>query len=63
MEANKKIVQFLDVELKLEEKTLKPYVKPNDIPLYVHKKSNHPPSITQNIQKVINKRLIALSSD
>ena len=63
VEANKKIVQFLDVELNLEEDTFKPYIKPNDVPLYVHKHSNHPPSITKNIPEAINKRLTALSSD
>ena len=41
----------------------KPYMKPNDVPLYVHKNSNHPPSITKNIPEAINKRLSALSSD
>ena len=63
MEANKKIVQFLDVELNLEEETFKPYIKPNDVPLYVHKNSNHPPSITKNIPEAIDKRITALSSD
>ena len=63
MEANKKIVQFLDVELNLEEGTFKPYIKPNDVSLYGHKNSNHPQSITKNIPEAINKRLSALSSD
>ena len=63
VEANKKIVQFLDVELNLEEDTFKPYIKPNDVPLYVHKNSNHTPSITKNIPEAINKRLTALSSN
>ena len=63
MEANKNIVRFLDVELNLEEGTFKPYIKPNHVPLYVHKNSNHPPSITKNIPEAINRRLSALSSD
>ena len=63
VEANKKIVQFLDVELNLEEETFKPFIKPNDVPLYVHINSNHPPAITKNIPEAINKRLSALSSD
>ena len=63
VDANKKIVQFLDVELNLNEESFKPFIKPNDVPLYVHKQSNHPPSITKNIPEAINKRLSALSSD
>ena len=59
----KKSAQFLDVEFNLENQTYKPYTKPNDVPLYVHKHSNHPPSITQNIPKSVNRRLSALSSD
>ena len=33
------------------------------IPLYVHKQSNHPPSILRNIPESINKRLSEISSD
>ena len=43
VDANKKKVQFLDVELNLEDDSFKPYIKPKDTPLYVHKNSNHPP--------------------
>ena len=62
-DANKKIVQFLDVELNLSENTYKPFIKPNDTPLYVNVKSNHPSCITKNIPEAINKRLSALSSN
>ena len=34
-----------------------------NVPLYVHKKSNHPPSILKNIPDSINKRLSEISSD
>ena len=60
---NKKVVQFLDVELDLEKDRFKPYIKENDVPLYVHSNSNHPPTIIKNIPASINKRLSALSSD
>ena len=60
---NTKIVQFLDVELNLENETFKPYLKPGDTPLYVHSKSNHPPSVKKNIPEAINRRLSSLSSD
>ena len=63
VDANKKRVQFLDVEFDLENITYKPYIKENDVPLYVHKNSNHPPSITKNIPDSVNRRLSALSSD
>ena len=41
----------------------KPYMKPNNTPLYVHKKSNHPPNITRNIPESINRRLSTISSN
>ena len=37
--------------------------KEGNIPLYVHKESNHPPSILRNIPESINKRLSEISSD
>jgi len=40
-----------------------PYMKPNNTPLYVHKESNHPPSIIKNIPESINKRLSNISSN
>ncbi|KAJ8046971.1 hypothetical protein HOLleu_05830 [Holothuria leucospilota] len=38
-------------------------MKPNNIPLYVHKQSNHPPLIIKNIPESINRRLYNISSD
>ena len=62
IEANLKKVQFLDVEFNLSDDTYRPYLKENDVPLYVHKDSNHPPCVAKNIPAAINKRLTALSS-
>ena len=59
---NKNVVQFLDVELNLEKNTYKPFIKENDVPLYVHSDSNHPPVVLKNIPESINRRLSALSS-
>ena len=56
-------MQFLDVELNLSDNTYKPYIKPNDNPLYVSVHSNHPNCIKKNIPEAINKRLSALSSN
>ena len=57
IEANKKVVNFLDVTLDLNTGLYKPYMKPNDTPVYVNKYSNHPPSILKNIPSAVNKRL------
>ena len=48
IEANKKCVDFLDVTLNLSNGKHMPYAKPNNTPLYIHSKSNHPPVITGN---------------
>ena len=63
IEANKKIIDFLDVTLNLTDNSYKPYNKPNNIPVYVHCKSNHPQSILKNLPMNINKRLSEISSN
>ena len=63
IEANKKVINFLDVTFNLNEKTYSPYTKPNANLLYVHKESNHPPTIIENIPEGINRRLSSISSD
>ena len=63
IEANKKVVNFLDVTLNLANGKYLPYNKPGNIPFYVNKKSNHPPRIIGNIPKSINKRLPEISID
>ena len=61
IEANKKIVNFLDVTLNLNKGSYKPYAKPNNTPLYVHSEGYHPHSILKNIPLAINKRLNEIS--
>ena len=56
-EANKKVLDFLDITLDLRTAIYKPYKKPNSNLTYIHKQSNHPPSIIKNLPKSINKRL------
>ena len=63
IKANMKTVDFLDVTFDIETGIYKSYVKPNNIPLYVHKHSNHPPTIINNIPKSINRRLSSISSN
>ena len=62
IEANKKVVNFLDVTLDLNTGEYMPYMKPNNILQYVHANSNHPPGILKNIPKGVNKRLSEISS-
>ena len=62
-ESNLHVVNFLDVTFDLSTGKYKPYRKPNDDPLYIHKHSNHPPSILRQLPASINKRISTLSSD
>ena len=48
--------------LNLSKEEYGPYIKPNDVPVYVHSQSNHPPKILENIPKGINKRLSLISA-
>ena len=57
IEANKKLVDFLDITLDLRTGVYKPYKKPTNNIAYIHKQSNHPPSTIKNLPKGINKRL------
>ena len=52
IEANKKVVDFLDITL-----NLRTYKKSNSDLTYIQKQSNHPLSIIENLPKSINKRL------
>ena len=63
IEANKKVINFLDVTLDMYTEKFKPYAKPTNTPLYVQSKSNHPPSIIKNIPESVNRRLWEISSD
>ena len=63
IEANLKNVNFLDINLDLRSEIYKPYAKPNNTPLYVHRRSNHPPSIIKNIPISINRRINSISAN
>ena len=63
VEANLTKVNFLDITLDLKSEKHSPYMKEGNTPIYVHKQSNHPPSIIKNIPESINKRLSEISSD
>ena len=64
IEANKKIVNFLDITLNLTSGSYKPFMKPNNKILYIHRQSNQPPTLLKNIpanisssQKVFDKAI------
>ena len=63
MEANAKDVNFFDVNLNLNTVIYKPFMKPNDRPVYVHSLSNHPPGILRNMPASVNKRLSTISAN
>ena len=61
IEANKKVVNFLDVTFDLSSGSYKPYMKPNNKLLYVHGLSNLPTTLLENVPQNINKRLTNIS--
>jgi hypothetical protein len=63
IKTNLKIVDFLDVTFNLVTGTYQPYNKPNDQPLYINKKSNHPPNIIKAIPESISRRINNISSN
>ena len=63
IEANLKVVNFLDVTLDLNTGVYKPFMKENDTPVYVNMKSNHPPMVLKNIPVGVNNRLSRISSN
>ena len=63
IECNKKVVDFLDVTLNLNDGTYKPYTKPDNTLQYINVQSNHPPNIIEQLPKTIEKRLSQHSSN
>ena len=61
-EANKKSVDFLDVTLDIPSESYKPFIKPGSVPKYIHRDSDHPPSVIRAIPRGVNDRLSRLSS-
>ena len=62
IKTNLKVVNFLDVTFNLTTGTYQPYNKPNDRPLYINTKSNHPPCIIKSIPESISRRISNISS-
>ena len=60
---NLKIVNYLDVTFNLSNATYRPFCKPNNEIEYIHKESNHPPTILRQIPLSIESRLSKHSSN
>ena len=58
-----KIINFLDITLDLTDGSTAPHNKENNIPVYVHAQSNHPPHILKHLPLQVNQRLNILSSN
>ena len=63
IQANLKVVNFLDITLNLNNGKYYSYRKPNDQPVYIHKQSNHPPNIIKNLPDSISRRVSDISHD
>ena len=61
LQTNRKVVEYLDLKLNLNDKSHRAYKKPNDNPVYVSALSNHPPTVIRSIPESINKRLSMLA--
>ena len=61
-EANKKVVNFLDVTFNLTNGCYKTFKKPNNKLSYIHQQSNNHPALLKNIPLNINKGLTSISS-
>lgn len=62
LETNLDQTEFLDLWLDIKSKTFKPFRKNDEKPRYIHKDSNHPPTIKKDIPSGIQNRLRMLSS-
>ena len=56
-ESNLRILNYLNVILKLNDGSFRPCDKPYDIIQYINKESNHPPKLIKHLQAYIEKRL------
>ena len=55
IKTNRCVVNFLDIQFNLLNSTFKPYRKPNNEPVYVHKDSNHLLQVLKELPKTIGK--------
>ena len=60
-QCNMKVANYLDVTFNLSDRTYKPYTKRNNEIKYIHKNSNHPPSVIRQIPISTESMLSTLS--
>ena len=58
---NLKVADFLDVTLNLNNGKYYPFRKPDNQPVYINARSNHPPSMIKHLPAAINHRISSLS--
>ena len=63
IQCNRKVVNFLDVTLNLENSAYRPHLKDNNKIIHVNTKSNHPAFIIKQLPKLIELRLLQLPPD
>ena len=63
IEANIRIVNFLDTTFDLINNIYRPYRKPNDTPVYINKNSNHRPTFLRQLAKSVTERISETSSN
>ena len=56
-------MNYLAVTFNLNDGTYRPYKKPNDETTYVHRESNHAPTITKKLPSMIENRISTLSAN
>ena len=61
IDANITRTDFLDLHLDLAKNSYKPFRKDSKPPVYIHKKSNHPPTIKKELPRMIVERVSRLS--
>ena len=61
IQCNLKIVDYLDVTFNLTDSSYRPFNKTNNEINYIHKQSNHPPSIINQLLLPVARRLSKLS--
>ena len=54
IDANHKVINFLDITMNLNTGSYQSYMKPNNVIKYIHTKSNHPKNILANCNDNIN---------
>ena len=62
VEANLKVIDYLDFEMNLDTGTVKPWRKPNSTPKYINVSSCHPQSNIKSLPGMVQARLSSLSS-